>query len=85
MPLITSTADVFMAARDGQVDVMRAFVANGVDPAYRGARGWTALMLAASADRSNIAALQFLLEHGEDVNVKDEDGLNGPRLGADAR
>ena len=31
-------------------------------------------MLAASADRSTIAALQFLLENGVDVNVTDEDG-----------
>jgi hypothetical protein len=75
VPLVTlALPTFFMAARDGQVDVMRAFVDNGVDLTYRAARGWTALMLAASADRSNIAALQFLLENGVDVNVKDEDG-----------
>ena len=75
VPLITlALPTFFMAARDGQVDVMRAFVDKGVDPACRAARGWTALMLAASANRSNIGALQFLLENGIDVRVKDEDG-----------
>ncbi|HJR57883.1 MAG TPA: ankyrin repeat domain-containing protein [Vicinamibacterales bacterium] len=64
----------FMAARDGQIDAMRAFVEKGVDPAQKGARGWTALMFAASAHRSSIGTLKFLLNHGADVNAMDDNG-----------
>lgn len=64
----------FMAARDGQTDAMRAFVEKGVDPAHKGARGWTALMFAASAHRSSIGTLKFLLNHGAEVNAIDDDG-----------
>ena len=44
------------------------------NPSVTGMRGWTALMLAASARRSNIAILQYLIEHGADVNATDEAG-----------
>jgi ankyrin repeat protein len=64
----------FMAARDGQIDAMRAFVEKGVDPAQKGARGWTALMFAASAHRSSVGTLEFLLDHGADINAIDDDG-----------
>jgi ankyrin repeat protein len=64
----------FMAARDGQIDAMRAFVEKGVDPARKAGRGWTALMFAASAQRSSIGTLQFLLDHGAEVNATDDDG-----------
>jgi ankyrin repeat protein len=64
----------FMAAHDGQIDAMRAFVEKGVDPARKAARGWTALMFAASAHRSSIGTLEFLLDHGAEVNATDDDG-----------
>jgi ankyrin repeat protein len=64
----------FMAARDGQIDAMRALVEKGVDPAQKGARGWTALMFAASAHRSSIGTLKFLLNHGAEVNAEDDNG-----------
>jgi ankyrin repeat protein len=69
-----SVPTFFMAARDGQIDAMRAFVEKGVDPAHKAARGWTALMFAASAQRSSIGTLEFLLNHGADVNAIDDDG-----------
>jgi ankyrin repeat protein len=64
----------FMAARDGQTDAMRAFVEKGVDPARKAGRGWTALMFAASAQRSSIGTLQFRLDHGAEINATDDDG-----------
>jgi ankyrin repeat protein len=64
----------FLAARDGQLDAIRAFVERGMDPRHVGARGTTALTLAAGADRPNIAALQYLLDQGLDVNHADSDG-----------
>jgi ankyrin repeat protein len=75
VPLFTvKLPTFFMAARDGQLDVMRAFVRAGVDAAYTGARGWTALMLAASGRRASVTTLQYLLDHGANVNARDENG-----------
>jgi len=73
MPTV-SLPTFFMAARDGQIDAMRAFVEKGVDPAQKGARGWTPLMFAASAHRASIGTLEFLLNHGADINPIDDDG-----------
>jgi hypothetical protein len=64
----------FMAARDGDVDAVRAFVRARADPKAPGMRGWTALMLAASARRPNMAMLQYLLGHAADVNATDDAG-----------
>ena len=50
----------FLAAREGQLDAMRAFVEKEMDPRHVGARGTTALTLASGSDRPNIAALQYL-------------------------
>jgi ankyrin repeat protein len=64
----------FMAARDGDVDAVRAFVGAGADPSTTGMRGWTALMLAASARRSSMVMLQYLLDRGANVNATDDAG-----------
>jgi ankyrin repeat protein len=64
----------FLAARDGQLDAMRAFVDKGMNAAHVGARRTTALMLAAGADRPNMAALQFLIDQGADVHAIDDSG-----------
>jgi ankyrin repeat protein len=75
VPLNTlSLPTFFLAGRDGQVDVMRALVAAGVNPNVTGPRGWTALMLASSGDAPSVEAMQYLLDLGANVNVKDEDG-----------
>ena len=39
----------FLAAREGQLDAMRAFVEKGMDPRHVGARGTTALTLASGS------------------------------------
>src|SRR5215475_3137832 len=55
VPLITlSLPSFFMAAREGQVAAMEAFVDAGMDPNFKGPKGWTALMLAAGADTASI-------------------------------
>ena len=75
VPLITlSLPSFFMAARDGQVDAMRAFVAAGMDPNYTGPRGWTALMLAAGGDTPSVPAMQYLIAAGTDIHATDADG-----------
>jgi ankyrin repeat protein len=64
----------FMAARDGNVDAVRAFVGAGADPSITGMRGWTALMLAASARHSSPAMLMYLVDQGANVNATDDAG-----------
>jgi ankyrin repeat protein len=64
----------FMAARDGDLEAVRVFVDAGAIPSTTGMRGWTALMLAASARRPSIAMVQYLLDHGADINAIDDAG-----------
>jgi ankyrin repeat protein len=75
VPLITlSLPSYFLAAREGQVDALKAFVHAGADPNFKGPKGWTALMLASGSDTSNVAMLRHLLDLGADINAVDEDG-----------
>ncbi len=75
VPLITlSLPSFFMAAREGQVAAMEAFVEAGMDPNFKGPKGWTALMLAAGGDTPSIPAMQYLVDLGADINAKDADG-----------
>jgi ankyrin repeat protein len=75
VPLITlSLPSFFMAAREGQVAAMEAFVDAGMDPNFKGPKGWTALMLAAGGDTPSIPAIQYLIDLGADINAKDADG-----------
>ena len=75
VPLITlSLPSFFMAAREGQVAAMEAFVDAGMDPNFKGPRGWTALMLAAGGDTASIPAMQYLIDLNADINAKDGDG-----------
>ena len=64
----------FLAARNGQLEAMRALVEKGMDPRFVGARGTTALTLAAGADRPSHEVIRFLLDHGVDINATDADG-----------
>jgi ankyrin repeat protein len=75
IPLITlSIPTYFAAAREGRLDAMRALERAGIDPKKTGARGWTALMLAAGDDAASLPVLRHLLDAGVDVNTKDDDG-----------
>jgi len=75
VPLITlSLPSYFLAAREGQVDALKAFVRAGADPNFKGPKGWTALMLASGSDTSNVAMLRYLLDLRADINAADEDG-----------
>ena len=75
VPLITlSLPSFFMAAREGQLEAMEAFVDAGFDANFKGLKGWTALMLAAGGDTPRIPAMQYLIELGADVNAVDGDG-----------
>ena len=75
VPLITlSLPSFFMAAREGQLAAMEAFVDAGMDPNFKGPKGWTALMLAAGGDTPSIPAMQYLIDLGADINAKDADG-----------
>ena len=75
VPLITlSLPSYFLAAREGQVDALKAFVHAGADPNFKGPKGWTALMLASGSDTSSVAMLRYLLDLGADINAADEDG-----------
>jgi ankyrin repeat protein len=75
VPLITlSLPSFFMAAREGQVAAMEAFVDAGMDPNFKGPKGWTALMLAAGGDTPSIPAMEYLIGLGADINARDADG-----------
>lgn len=75
VPLITlSLPSFFMAAREGHLDALKAFVKAGADINFKGPKGWTALMLAAGSDTTSIPVLQYLLDSGGDLNAADADG-----------
>src|SRR5262249_2309918 len=75
VPLITlSLPSFFIAAREGQIAAMEAFIEAGFDPKFKGPKGWTALMLAAGGDTPSIPAMQYLVDLGADINAKDADG-----------
>jgi ankyrin repeat protein len=75
VPLITlSLPSYFLAAREGQVEALKAFVRSGVDVNFKGPKGWTALMLASGSDTSTVEMLRYLLDIGADVNAVDADG-----------
>lgn len=75
VPLITlSLPTYFIAARHGNLDTMRMLENAGVDPKSSGARGWTALMLAAGDESVSIPVLRHLVEKGVDVNARDDEG-----------
>src|ERR1044071_4175709 len=63
-------------ARDGNADVVKHFLAAGMDPEVRTKDGQTPLMVAALENKLDVAKL--LLEHGADVNAKNK--YNGTAL-----
>ncbi len=73
------------AAMSSDVEVMRALVAAGADPNSKTDQGTTPLMVAAglgwignfsqNAPESFMAAVEYCLELGNDINAVDEDGF----------
>ena len=64
-----SADDLLTAASHGDVDVVRALLAAGVDPASTGDEGGTALHRAAR--QGHVAVVRLLLEAGADVDAVD--------------
>lgn len=60
------------AAQQGHLQDVRALLAAGASPEFRGLRGWTAIMFAASQGRADIA--QLLVDGQADVNARCETG-----------
>ena len=58
----------------GDVDAIRAAIADGADPDARGDGGRTALLVAARA--GHLAAFQAVLDAGADVDLQDDDRAN---------
>lgn len=61
-----------MAAGDGLMEVVQAFVANGTPVNVKDDAGYTAMHAAVSY--GHVDVLRYLLSVGGDVNVADEDG-----------
>jgi ankyrin repeat protein len=62
--------DAFLAAaRKGDVEAVKAFLARGLDVNTKTEYGATALSYA--ADKGHVAVVKLLLDHGADPNVKD--------------
>ena len=61
-----------LAARDGQGNVVLAFLTQGLDVNVRTPSGWTALMMA--ADDGRASTVKILLDHGADVHARTSGG-----------
>lgn len=66
---MSASDDLREAARRGDLDAIRAALADGADIDSRDEKGWTALMWAASEARGD--AVDLLLESGADPGVRD--------------
>lgn len=64
--------EFFVAANDGQLDVLADFLQSGLDIETRNKSGLTALMVA--ADKGQLPAVKFLVEKGADPKVVDDEG-----------
>jgi len=62
---------LYLASRNGMLEVMDVLIKYGADVNCRDKSGWTPLMLASRYGYLDIAEL--LLDHGADVNAKKED------------
>src|SRR5687767_8478753 len=63
---------VVTAAFEGELDVVRSLVLGGINPNVANEHGDTAVMLA--SENGYDAIVEFLLDHGAEINAKDKDG-----------
>jgi Ankyrin repeats (3 copies) len=66
------------AATAGHADVVRLFLAKGIDPDVRGGKGETSLMLAAW--KGHISVIDALLSRGAKVDAVDNEGVSALQL-----
>ncbi|KAI8074120.1 ankyrin repeat-containing domain protein [Gongronella butleri] len=68
----TSTSDnIWVAAGDGQLDRVKMLLEEGVDPNGKDEFGYTPIHAAVSYNQKEV--LEYLLNHGGDINVEDSD------------
>lgn len=66
-----TSINIVSAAEEGDIDFVKLAIENGI-PVDTGTNGWTALAASIYNDYLDIA--DYLIEHGADVNVKDDQG-----------
>ncbi|KAJ3114871.1 hypothetical protein HDU96_001532 [Phlyctochytrium bullatum] len=66
------STNIWIAASDGDLDTVKAFVEAGIHPNTKDENGYTAIHAAASY--GHIGLLEYLLANGGDPNVTDNDG-----------
>ncbi len=68
--------NIWNAARNGQIDVIKKLLAEGVDINSQNSKGWSALMYASkySNTESSLETVKLLIDSRADLNLKDNDG-----------
>lgn len=74
---------LMVAARYGELEIVRFLINNGADVNAKDNNGQTALILA--VDGRNIELVKYLVSHGADVNAKDNDGETALKLAKDKK
>ena len=69
----------FYGARTSDMEILREFIASGIDVNYKGENGYTALMIAAYNGQNN--AVDFFLDKKANLCIKDNRG-NTALMGA---
>ena len=72
---------MFLAAGQGNVEVVQTLLSHGADVNKSDMFGWTALFVA--AEQGNVEVVQALLSHGAEVNKSDKDGWTALFLAAE--
>lgn len=76
---VVSTA-LRIAATTGSLQLLNALLAAGGDVNDKGAHATTALMQAAYSDYAEVERVKFLLDHGADINARNEKGDTALRI-----
>ncbi|WBW74853.1 ankyrin repeat protein [Schizosaccharomyces osmophilus] len=70
--MATISPNIWIAASDGNAEIVLKHLQNGVSPNQPDENGYTAMHAAASYGHRDL--LEILVEHGGDANVNDQDG-----------